>query len=70
MKRSDMLNKLIMEPIEVLSEIDIHLFRAEAEAILKRLEELGMKPPENMKSPECSHCSRSDYSWEPEDETK
>ena len=62
-----------MKRSEALKQIrDILLSERQREdfecQILEVVEKIGMKPPENMKSPECSHCSRSDYSWEPEDE--
>lgn len=43
MKRSEMINKLC-EPI-TLDNIDLHLSPEEADAILKRIEQLGMLPP-------------------------
>jgi len=43
MKRSEMLKKLC-EPIEI-EGVDLMLWPNEAEAILRRIEELGMLPP-------------------------
>lgn len=43
MKRSEMIRKLASQIL--VGDVDLWLYPAEAEAILDRLEELGMRPP-------------------------
>jgi hypothetical protein len=46
MKRSEMIKKLTERiKIDMQGVIDICLFESEADAILNRLEQLGMRPP-------------------------
>lgn len=45
MKRSEMIAKL-MEPIKI-GDVDLHLYKSEAEAVLLVVERAGMCPPDN-----------------------
>ena len=68
MKRSEMIEKLC-QPLKVNGDdLTLHLFPAEAEAVLGRLESLGMLPPgyftENYDGT-ASHLHKN--KWEPED---
>lgn len=72
MKRSEMIKKLC-EPIQ-LGNVDLHLWPEEAEAILKVLEDAGMRPPKpqsaNTDNPiflELENYIKLLYKWEPED---
>lgn len=66
MKRSEMIKKL-SEPI-VLGNVDLHLWSEEAEAILSRMEGLGMLPPRITDVPEERVLDLGKHKWEPEDE--
>ena len=65
MKRSEMIEKLL-EPLGI-EGLDLHLFRIEAEAILTRVEELGMLPPFSSKAASKSNeMDAPGNEWDPE----
>lgn len=64
----------LMAPIQVEGQVDLHLFLVEAEAILNRIEQLGMLPPITKKT-DPGHFPGDAFEyqlneWEPEDEEK
>lgn len=81
MKRSDILKELV-KPVEIeeedgLMEITLHLYPMEAEAILKRIEALGMLPSSirfnatgdyvNINDTDILHDNDISFAFEPEE---
>jgi hypothetical protein len=67
-----MIKALISKPLEIDTEggLCLHLFPSEAEAILNRMEELGMLPPAICKNGYPFGDSYYANEWESEDEKK